>query len=138
MKNRIEDSYGSLAAYNLNQGSMDTMQSSENQAALSAMRDMLMKNNEQQAAQAAITGASPAAQAIAKQQAAESIAQATQGIAASGSQLKRNAMQGYLDANIAKNNAMNEVDKFKKQQQSQLINSGIAAAASLGSAALGK
>lgn len=137
MKNRIEDSYGSLAAYQLNQGSMDTMQSSENQAALSQMRDLLNKSNEQAAAQAAITGASLAAQALAKQQSTESLAQATQGIASSGSQLKRNAMQGYYEANIAKNNAMNDVDKFKKQQQSSMINAGISAAGSIASKAVG-
>lgn len=136
MKNRINDSYGSLAAYELNQGSMDQMQSSENQAALSQMRNMLKDSLNTQAATAAVTGASPAEQAIAKQQATQALAQATQGIAANATSAKNNAMQAYYQANIAKNNAMNEIDKQKMSFIGGLANSAIAAGAKIGSAAL--
>ena len=136
MKKRIDDSYGSMAAYELNQGSMDQMQSSENQAALSQMRDMLNNSLKDQAAQAAVTGASPAEQALAKQQATQALAQATQGIAQNATSAKNNAMQAYYQANIEKNKAMNEVDKQKMAFIGGLANSAIAAGAKLGSAGL--
>ena len=62
----------------------DYTQRSDNQALLKNLKDNLMQNSKAEAGRAAVTGATPEAVAAAKQQASDTLANATGQIAAQG------------------------------------------------------
>jgi MFS family permease len=78
-------------------GEMDQLNSSENQAALKAARDMLAKNTQRIAATAAVSGASPESIAIQKAANNVSMEKIVGGVAEQSTANKRSAMDAYLD-----------------------------------------
>lgn len=127
--------YGSIG----NQGINNTAY----QQALAAERDMLKDNLNTIRATSAITGATPAAEAIAREQAMKTIADSTARMGANITADRNQAMQGYLqaarDVTAAKSNAAIQQAAAETQAGAQLIGSiGNMASGMLGNAGLFK
>lgn len=111
--------YGSMA----NQGINNTAY----QQALAAERDLLKDNLNTIKATSAVTGATPAAEAIAREQAMKTIADSTAKMGANITADKNQAMANYLqtvkDATAAKANAAIQQAAAETQAGAQLIGS---------------
>lgn len=97
------------------------LNNSQYQAVLAKQREMLRDTISRQAAQAAITGASPAAQALARQQAYNSLADTMTGLGARASEDSKAAMDKYMAASQAARSAIANT----YVQQDQAMNAGI-------------
>lgn len=110
------------------------IQSSAYQQALAAERDLLKRSLANTEATAAVTGATPAAQALAREQATEAIADATSKMGSQVGQDRNSAMGNYLNAaRIAtegKNNALLQEAQAQSQALSGLISAGAQVASS--------
>lgn len=122
--------------YYNNQANMDQLQRSENQAALSAAKELLMENNKRAAGAAAVTGASPQAVAMEKGNAVKALSDTATGIARNASAIKDQAMQNYLSANRHYTEAVGNIRLQQAEAEtaalSGLLESGISAATSFG------
>lgn len=87
------------------------------QQALAAERDMLKDNLNTIRATSAITGATPAAESIARDQAMEAIADSTARMGANITADRNQAMQGYLQA--ARDAAKGKADAAVQQAQAE-------------------
>ena len=87
------------------------------QQALAAERNMLKENLDTIRATSAITGASPAAEAIAREQAMRAISDSTAKMGANITADRNNAMASYLQA--AKDAAAGKADAAVKQAQAE-------------------
>lgn len=112
--------------------SQDFLQSSENQSALKAARDLLSENTKRIQAQAAVSGATPESVALQKQAANQSLENITTGIASNATASKNSAMENYINANRHYTNAIaqNRVQQAQAESQalSGLLEAGIGAA----------
>lgn len=111
------------------------IQNSAYQHALAEERKLLENNLAATGATAAVMGSTPAAQALAKQQAAQTIADSTARMGANISQDNLNAMGNYINvakaATEGKNNALLQEAQAQSQAISGLIQSGASLASSL-------
>lgn len=87
------------------------------QQALAAERNLLNENLKQIRATSAITGASPAAEAIAREQAQQAIAESTARMGANITADRNQAMQGYLQA--ARDQAAGKANAAVQQAQAE-------------------
>lgn len=130
----LEKAKSEATSYYKQLASQDAMQSSENQAALKAARDMLAENNQRAAASAAVTGASDYSVAMQKQQASDAVSDMMSDMSARTSQNKQAAMNNYLNANKDYTNAIAGQRQAQAAAESAamsgLLNSAIGAASS--------
>lgn len=112
--------------------SQDFLQSSENQSALKAARDLLSENTKRIQAQAVVSGATPESVALQKQAANQSMENIATGIASNATASKTSAMDNYINANRHYTNAIaqNRIQQAQAESQalSGLLETGIGAA----------
>lgn len=114
----------------------DYTQRSDNQALLKNLKDSLMQNSKAEAGRAAVTGATPEAVAAAKQQASDTLANATGQIAAQGSSYKDNVMNRYMNQRQSLLGQQNRINEQSAASWTNLMQGGLnVAAGSLGSMA---
>lgn len=109
------------------------IQNSAYQQALAAEREMLKDNLAASNAMGAVTGASPAAQALAKQQAVDAIADATAKMGANITADRNAAMTNYINAGKQATEAKSQALIAESQAQSQALSGLISAGAQLAS-----
>lgn len=102
-------------------GEMDQLNSSENQAALKAARDMLAKNTQRIAATAAVSGASPESIAIQKAANNASMENIVGNVAAQATANKRSAMDAYIEANRHYTQALSNARMAQAQEETKAL-----------------
>lgn len=117
-------------------GEMDQLNSSENQAALKAARDMLAKNTQRIAATAAVSGASPESIAIQKAANNVSMEKIVGGVAEQATANKRSAMDAYLEANRNYTQAINSNRMAQAQEETKALGGLLSAGKDLAVAGL--
>lgn len=108
-------------SYYKNLAEMDQLQRSENQAALAEARDLLTTSSKRSAATAAVTGATPEAQALEKEAATKALSDITTGVARNASATKDQAMANYLEANKEYTQAISNVRTQQAQAESAAL-----------------
>lgn len=128
-------------SYYKNLAEMDQLQRSENQAALAEARDLLTASSKRTAATAAVTGATPEAQALEKEAANEALSDIVTGVAENASATKDQAMANYLAANKEYTQAISNVRTQQAQAESAalggLLSAGMSAATTFATGGIG-
>lgn len=115
---------------------MDQLNTSENQAALKAARDMLAKNTQRIAATAAVSGASPESIAIQKVANNESMENIAGNVAAQATANKRSAMDAYIEANRHYTQALSNARMAQAQEETKALGGLLSAGKDLAVAGL--
>lgn len=116
---------------------MDQLNTSENQAALKAARDMLAKNTQRIAATAAVSGASPESIAIQKAANNASMENIAGNVAAQASANKRSAMDAYIDASRHYTQAISNARMTQAQEETKALSGLLSAGKDLAVAGIG-
>lgn len=128
-------------SYYKNLAEMDQLQRSENQAALAEARDLLTASSKRTAATAAVTGATPEAQALEKEAATKALSDITTGVARNASATKDQAMANYLAANKEYTQAISNVRTQQAQAESAalggLLSAGMGVATTFATGGIG-
>lgn len=120
-----------MAHYN-RLANQDWLQSSENQAALKAARDMLSENTKRLQGTAAVSGATPESVALQKEANNKALENIVTGVASNATAGKNAAMENYINANRYYTNAIAQNRVTQAQAETQalggLLEAGIGAA----------
>ena len=119
-------------SYYKSMSKMNALDSSENQAALRAARELLTDSTRRAAATQAVTGASDAAVALEKKNATDALADITSSMAAQTTSRRDAAMQNYINANKEYSNAIANVKLQKANAEAQAVGGLINSAVGLG------
>lgn len=111
---------------------MDALDTSENQAALRAARELLTDSTRRAAATQAVTGGSDASVALEKKNATDALADITSAAAAQTTSRRDAAMQNYINANKEYSNAIANVKLQKANAEAQAVGGLVNSAVNLG------